>query len=79
MNEIMQNMSEELEKAIERLNYIEASLRPIGDLAYMGDVDANAAGAVMIMAADTIEKISEELDQLKDNCDKVKKGAAENE
>lgn len=79
MNEILQNMSAELEKAIERLNYIEASLRPIGDLAYMGDVDANAAGAVMIMAADTIEKINEELDQLKDDCDKVKKGAEENE
>ena len=75
MNEIMQNMSAELEKAIERLNCIEASLRPIGDLAYMGDVDANAAGGVMIMAADMIEKISEQLDQLKDDCDKSKEGA----
>ena len=75
MNEIMQNMSAELEKAIERLNCIEASLKPIGDLAYMGDVDANAAGAVMIMAADMIEKISEQLDQLKDDCDKSKEGA----
>ena len=75
MNEIMQNMSAELEKAIERLNCIEASLRPIGDLAYMGDVDANAAGAVMIMAADMIEKISEQLDQLKNDSDKLKKGA----
>ena len=79
MKEIMQNMSEELEKAIERLDCIKASLKPVGELAYMGDVDANAAGAVMIMAADTIEKISENLDQLKDDCDKVKKGAEENE
>ena len=79
MNEILQNMSVELEKAIERLNCIEASLKPIGDLAYMGDVDANAAGAVMIMAADTIGEISEKLDQLKADCDKVKEGAGDNE
>jgi len=78
MKEIMQNMSEELEKAIERLDCIKASLKPVGELAYMGDVDANAAGAVMLMAADMIGEISEKLDQLKDDSDKLKEGAEGN-
>lgn len=77
MNEIMQNMSEELEKAIEQLNLIETALRKVGDMAYIAELEpcANAAGAVMVMTADMLWKISENLDQLKDDCDKIKKGA----
>ena len=64
MEDATKKLMEKVDDAVDRLNFIRTYLKPIGDLAYTADdeFDIRAAGAVMVMAADMIEKISDELD-----------------
>ena len=84
MEDATKKLMEKADDAVDRLNFIRTFLKPIGDLAYTADddFDIRAAGAVMVMAADMIEKISDELDDalFKKSCDDgSKEGAGKNE